>query len=122
MWVADEGAGLLVQAGPWLQSMALFPAGIAPRHTRLLGTAPAAVVPGIDGSSATVLLATSSSRPSVETLPVDAPDQQVLTGEPDELRDYWRERLNLSLDSDANVSPIIDQSATLSETEPKNYQ
>jgi hypothetical protein len=55
-------------------------------------------------------------------LMIDVPGEQALEGEPEELRAYWRERLNLSLDTDARVSPLVDESAALSETQPKNYQ
>jgi hypothetical protein len=30
--------------------------------------------------------------------------------------------LNLTLDNDARVSPLVDESAALSEAQPKNYQ
>ena len=122
MWVAGNDTRLVVQAGPWLQSLSLFPNGIAALHTRLLNVAPAAARPGADGRSAIVLSTSSSSRPVVSNEKIDMPGSKMLEGEPEELRSYWRERLSLSLDTDGSVTPTLNNSASVSETQPKNFQ
>ena len=122
MWVAGNGTRLVLRAGPWLQSFSLFPNGIGAWHTRFLSAAPAAVQPGADGRSAIVLSSPSSSRPIVSNEMIDAPGAQILEGDPDELRAYWRQRLSLSLDEGGRVSPLIDNSVNMSEAQPKNFQ
>ena len=112
MWIVADGSQLVIQAGPWLQSLALFPAGLSPTHTRLLSVAPAAAQPGLGGSSVT-LLSSSRFRPIVSAQPIDTPEVVPLDGEPAELRLYWRERLGMTLDDSGVAQPVVDYSATL---------
>jgi WD40 repeat protein len=112
MWIVADGSRLVIQAGPWLQSLALFPTGLSPMQTRLLSVAPAAAQPGLGGSSVT-LLSSSRSRPVVSTQAIDTPEVAPLEGEPAELRLYWRERLGMTLDDSGVPQPVVDYSATL---------
>jgi len=121
MWIVADGNMLVIQAGPWLQSLALFPSGLSPLHTRLLPVAPAVVQPGADGLTVT-LLSSSRSRPVVSTRAIDDPETAPLEGDPAELRLYWRQRLRMSMDDDGNVQPVVDNSATLSTVPPASYQ
>ena len=122
MWITGDSTRLVVQAGPWVQSLALFPNGIAAWYTRLLSDAPAAIQPGADGLSAIVLSSSSSSRPVVSKHMLNVPGDQLLDGEPDELLTYWRDHLSLSLDEEGKVVPLVDKSSSLSEVQPKNFQ
>jgi WD40 repeat protein len=121
MWIAEDGHRLMVQAGYWLQSVALFPTGLAVRNTRLLAQAPAAVQPGPRGEFA-FMLSQSASRPMVSRQSVSDPDVATLEGDPVALRNYWRDRLALTLDGNGVVQPILGMSVTLSGEQSPNYR
>jgi WD40 repeat protein len=113
MWLVGDGGSLLVQAGPWLQSLSLFPAGLSPWQTRLLASAPASVAPDASGRTAFVL-SSSPSRPTVKRLTIGLPNTPPVEGQPEELRVFWRERLGLSLDADGKVQPQAGYATTVS--------
>ena len=117
MWVSEDGNRLMVQAGYWLQSVALFPTGLAVRNTRLLAEVPAAVQPGPRGEFA-FTLSQSVSRPVVSRQSLSDPEVAMLEGDPLVLRDYWRDRLALTLDANGEVQPVLGTSLSLSADEP----
>lgn len=119
MWITPENR-LIVQAGYWLQSVGVYPIGLAIRSTRFLAAAPASVQPGPDGDTAFVL-SPSPSRPLVTELTINEPGLITLEGDPDELRLYWRDRLAMTLDEDGNAQPMFDQSLTLSSADISGY-
>jgi WD40 repeat protein len=120
MWITADGNRLTVQAGYWLQSIALFSTGLSVRNTRLLSEAPAFVQPGASGEFAFILSA-SRSRPVVSLQSVRDPSAILLEGDPDKLRGYWRDRLAMSLDAEGRVQPVLGQAVTLSAVQPANY-
>jgi WD40 repeat protein len=121
LWIVSDGSRLVVQAGPWLQSFALFPAGISPKQTRMLSIVPAAVQPDTNAREAFVLTS-SPSRPEVRSQSLEAPMAAPIDGAPDELRRYWFDRLNLTFDENGQAQPIVDLSATLAVTESPDFR
>lgn len=105
MWVTADGQLLIVHAGHWLHSIAIYPAGLAMLDTRLLPAAPAAVQPMRDGSAAHLLLA-AGGRPIVIRQPLSEPAGAELSGDPGELRAYWRRRLALSISADGLIEEL----------------
>ena len=120
MWISADGNRLTVQAGYWLQSVALFPTGLAVRNTRLLADAPASIQPGLRGEFVFVLSA-SRSRPVVSWQSVRDPSAITLEGDPDKLRGYWRDRLAMSLDNEGRVQPVLGEAVTLSAAQPAGF-
>jgi WD40 repeat protein/subtilisin-like proprotein convertase family protein len=105
MWVTADGQLLIVHAGHWLHSIAIYPAGLAMLDTRLLPAAPAALQPMRDGSAAHLLLA-ARGRPIVIQQPLSEPAGAELSGDPGELRAYWRRRLALSISADGLIEEL----------------
>lgn len=107
MWITP-GNQLIVQAGYWLQSVGMYPAGLITRSTRLLGEAPASVQPGANSDTA-FLLSSSPSWPLVTEIVISEPSSAPLEGDPDILRSYWHDRLAMTLDEEGNVQQLSEQ-------------
>ena len=106
LWLSANQRRLVVQAGHWLQSVAVMPAGLAHRHTRLLSTEPAALQPGPRGETALVLAAEAgASLPVVQPVDLTDPSSPPLAGSADELRPFWRSRLALDVTPEGTIVP-----------------
>jgi WD40 repeat protein len=112
MWLT-RGDRLIVQAGYWLQLVGVYPTGLLMRNTRMLADAPASVRPAAEAGSAFVL-SPSPSRPLVTRMMISEPAQVMLEGDPAELRNYWRDRLALTLDEEGVAQPIQNQALMIS--------
>ncbi len=105
MWIAADGKHVVVHAGHWLHSVALYSTGLDMLNTRLLATAPAAVRPARDGTAAHLLLA-APGRPVVLKQPLDQPLTEEVAGDPGKLRAYWRSRLGLTVSADGVIQAL----------------
>jgi WD40 repeat protein len=105
LWLVGDGKRLVVHAGHWLHSVIVSSAGLAPRHTRFLDAVPAAVQPDAAGIEV-YMLSPSPPRPTLGRLALADPPEVEMAGEPEQLRDYWRARLALSLQPDGQVQPV----------------
>ncbi|MGI9290754.1 MAG: proprotein convertase P-domain-containing protein, partial [Gammaproteobacteria bacterium] len=111
LWIAPDGQ-LVVQAGYWLQAVHLSPRGLSVRSTRLLSEAPASVMRGSKKDTAMILLA-SPSRPLVNEILISEPPVNTIEGDLEEFRQYWRDRLAITLDELGNTQPIPGQSLSV---------
>jgi WD40 repeat protein len=102
MWLSAGGDKVIIHAGHWLHSLAVYPSGLATQNTRLLENAPVAVQPLRDASAAHLLLA-APGRPVVIEQPLDRPLAGAAVGDPAELRALWRSRLSLTISPDGEV-------------------
>lgn len=113
LWLSANGRRLTVQAGHWLHTAAVTPAGIAHRYTRLLPSARLRVQPQPRGDTAVLLRPGGAGRPTVEPFALATPAATALPGQADVLRTYWRARLALDVRADGEIvqelaSPAAD--------------
>lgn len=103
LWMSDDGRGVLVQAGHWLQSFSISSTGLEPSATRLLAAAPVVVQP--DGAEAAWLLSYGPGRRVLDRIVIDQPPLRELEGELQGLRASWSERLSLELTEAGEIVP-----------------
>ena len=106
LWISNGSDTVIVHAGQWLQSLFMYPVGLAPQATRLLSGSPSAVQPAAVGESVFVLLHAYSSRPIVKEFQFDVVDEALLDAVPAELEQTWQARLALTLNAAGELEPL----------------
>ncbi|MDP6675394.1 MAG: proprotein convertase P-domain-containing protein, partial [Gammaproteobacteria bacterium] len=104
--ISADGSHVFAQSGVWLNLLAVAGGGLQFEATRLLETAPAAVIPADQGLEAYVLTQLSTSMAKVGHLRLSVPAADPLDEPLEQLVADIESRLSLTLDKWGDAQPI----------------
>ncbi|MDP7297593.1 MAG: proprotein convertase P-domain-containing protein, partial [Gammaproteobacteria bacterium] len=104
--ISADGSHVFAQSGVWLNLLTVTGGGLQFEATRLLETAPAAVIPADQGLEAYVLTQLSASMANVEHLHLSVSAAEPLDEPRDQLVTDIESRLSLTLDKWGDAQPM----------------